>query len=138
MSIIDSAITRIRELVLLCTDINSAPAYPTEAVTTIPQALTWIGEGSVSADNATTVRLLYTLKCNIYFAATDLGRAFQQINTFIPEFSKRLAGDATLNASVSTIVYPALFSVGAQEHAGVPYEVVTFSIPIKIMETPTT
>jgi len=64
--------------------------------------------------------------------------AYTQINKLIPEYLQRLAGDPTLNGKVDTIVFPVSFTVSAAQWDKVVTQMVSFKIPLKFIETPTT
>ena len=95
-SIIDEAIAEIQDHIEgLSTNIKSAPAYPTEDAGVLPLGITHIASGTGSADNATDCRLLLNISADIHLDRTNLAMTYQQINSIIPEFLKRLAGDPT-------------------------------------------
>ena len=137
MSIIDTSITQLQVLALACTGIKSAPVYPTESGTVFPQVLAYISSGTGQADNATDVRLIFNVTVSAAFLVNNLRDTYAQINLFIPEYLKRLAGDPTLNSSVSTIVYPVQFSIVSSVFNNQPIEAVNFILPMKFKETPT-
>jgi len=68
----------------------------------------------------------------------SMNSAYTQLNNIIPDFLKRLGGDPTLNASVDTIVYPVAFTVGPAQWDRVVTQMVSFKVPVKFMESPTT
>ena len=138
MSKIDDAIARIQDIVLSSTDltIKAAPDWPTESLSMMPLAITHIGSGSGSQDNATTTRFVLNLKTDVYFDVHVLKLAYQSIDKFIPEFIKRLGGDPTLNGTVQNIVFPIEFVVEGSEFNTVPAILVSFNIPVKVLENP--
>jgi len=144
MSLIDDAIVKIQTLALETVynsssdTIRSAPSYPVESADVLPLAITYISDGSVSVDDITSARLLYTINTDFHVSRTHMKSAFSQLDIIIPDFCKRLAGDPTLSATVDTIVFPVSFTVAPAQWDAVVTQMVSFSIPIKILETPTT
>ena len=144
MSLIDDAILKIQTIALLCNynsssdTVRSAPSYPVEDATVLPLAITYIAEGSVQADDITSARLLYTINTDFHVRRDHMKSAYSQLDIIIPDFCKRLAGDPTLGGTVDTIVYPATFTVGPAQWDAIVTQMASFSIPIKILETPTT
>jgi hypothetical protein len=144
MSIIDDAIVKIQTHALAVAynssgskTIRSAPSLPVEDATVLPLAITYISEGSFQADDVTSARLLYTINTDIHVERSIMKSAYTQLDIIIPDFSKRLAGDPTLGGTVDTIVFPVTFTVGPAQWDRVVTQMVSFQIPIKILETPT-
>lgn len=140
MSIIDDAITRLQAIALECTatTIKEAPSYPPEDAAILPIAIAYIASGTGQADNATDARLLLTVNVDIHFSRISMRGAYTQLNAIIPEYLKRLAGDPTLNGSVDTIVFPVSFTVGPSEWDKLVTQSVSFTVPLKFLESPTT
>ena len=145
MSLVDDAIQRIQTLALLVAydsggtkTIRSAPSYPAEDASVLPLAITYIAEGECQADDITTARLLYTINTDFHVSRVSMKSAYTQLDIIIPDFSRRLAGDPTLNSTVDTIRFPVTFTVGPAQWDQVVTQMVSFSIPIKILSTPTT
>ena len=144
MSLIDDAIVKIQTIALSVeydsnsNTIRSAPSYPVESADVLPLAITYISSGSAQADDVTSARLLWTINTDIHFSRTHMKSAYSQINNVIPDFSRRIAGDPTLGGTVDTIVSPIEFSVSPAQWDQVVTQMVSFSIPIKILSTPTT
>lgn len=140
MSVIDDAIVKIQTHALAITaeEIRSAPSKPIESASVLPLAITYIAEGSAQADDITTCRLLYTINTDFHVRRDIMKAAYTQLDNIIPEFCQRLAGDPTLGGTVDTIVFPISFSVGPAQWDAVVTQMASFSIPIKIITTPTT
>jgi hypothetical protein len=140
MSVIDDAILRLQTLALAITseDVRAAPSYPTESAPVLPLAIAYIAEGTGQADDITTARLLLTINVDFHVRRDSMKSAYTQLNNIIPEYLKRLAGDPTLNGAVDTIVFPVSFSVTPAQWNTVVTQMVSFSIPLKFIETPTT
>lgn len=140
MSIIDDAIDRLQTLALSCTalKVRGAPSKPPEDAMVLPLAVAYIAEGSGSADDASTARLLLTVNVDFHFNRTSMKSAYTEINKLIPEYLQRLAGDPTLNSKVDTIIFPVTFSVSAAQWDRVTTQMVSFKIPLKFIESPTT
>ena len=149
MSIIDDAITRLRYHALATkydatNTFKVAPEYPPESGGLAkPFCITYINGGYMTQQDATTARIFANLACDFHFDITRFKTAYSQINTFIPDFLKRLAGDPQLNSSVSTISDNVTVEPPAQTTWGNVggTELVTLMVrvivPVKYMETPT-
>lgn len=138
-SIIDDAIAEIQDHIeALSTNIKSAPLYPTESADILPLGITHITGGTGSADNATDCRLLLNISADIHLDRTNLAMTYQQVNSIIPEFLKRLAGDPTLNGKVTNIIFPVNVTVQPAEWNTVTTQMIRFDIPLKFLEVPIT
>ena len=143
MSLIDDAIVKIQTIPLPCQynssgdTVRSAPSYPAESADVMPLAITYIAEGSAQADDVTTARLLYTINTDFHVSRISMKSAYSQLDTIIPDFCRRLAGDPTLTATVDTIVFPVTFTVGPAQCDAAVTQMASFQIPIKIISTPT-
>src|SRR5690606_23665300 len=91
--------------------VRGAPSYPTEDASVLPLAIAYIANGTGSADDASTARLLLTVNVDFHVNRMSMKSAYTQLNNIIPEYLRRLAGDPTLNAKVDTIVFPVSFTV---------------------------
>ena len=138
-SIIDEAIAEIQDMVEgLSVNVKAAPLYPVESADILPMGITHITGGTGSADNATDCRLLLNVSADIHFDRTNLGMTYQQINTLIPEFLKKLAGNPTLGGTVKNIIYPVNVTVQPADWGNVFTQMVRFDIPLKFLEAPST
>lgn len=139
-SIIDDAIGRLQYHALACTadTVRGAPSYPSEDVSVLPLSIAYISEGTMSQDNATNTRLLFTINVDIHVSRVSMKSAYQQLNNIVPDFLKRLGGDPTLNGKVDTINFPVSFNVGPAQWDRVTTQMVSFKVPVKFMEEPTT
>lgn len=140
MSIIDDAIGRLQYHALAITSetVRGAPSYPTEDASVLPLAIAYIANGTGSADDATTARLLLTVNVDFHVNRMSMKSAYTQLNNIIPEYLRRLAGDPTLNAKVDTIVFPVSFTVMPAQWDKVVTQMASFQVPLKFRETPTT
>ena len=140
MTAIDDAIARLQVHALACTDpkIKAAPNHPVEDAGMLPLAIAYISAGTAQADNATTVRMLLDLQVDGHFDRSIIRQTYMQIDKFIPDYIKLLAGDPTLNGKVSTINFPLEFTVGPAEFNELITQMVSFRIPVKVLTTPTT
>ena len=138
--IVDRAIDAIQNLALEIqpVDIKAAPSYPMESASILPLAITHITGGTGSADDATQARLLLDITCDIHLQRDNIAFAYQQTNRIIPDFLQRLAGDPTLDGTVQTIIFPVTVSVQPSDYNGIVTQMVSFNIPLKFLETPTT
>ena len=140
MSVIDDAITKLQAhaLALTDTEINGAPDKPIESASVLPLAIAHISEGTGQADDVTTARLLLTVSVDIHVSRAIMKSAYTQINNIIPEYLKRLAGDPTLGGTVDTINFPVSFAVSPAVWDAVTTQMISFKVPLKFLETPTT
>lgn len=140
MSIIDDAIGRLQYHALAITSetVRGAPSYPTEDASVLPLAIAYIANGTGSADDASTARLLLTVNVDFHVNRMSMKSAYTQLNNIIPEYLRRLAGDPTLNAKVDTIVFPVSFTVMPAQWDKVVTQMASFQVPLKFRETPIT
>jgi hypothetical protein len=140
MSIIDDAIARLQTIALACTatTIKAAPNYPVMDAAVLPLAVAHITAGTGQADDATSARLLLTVSVDVHFNRQSIKDAYTKIDKFIPEYLQRLAGDPTLNGKVDTIVFPVSFVVVPTQWDQVTTQMVSFQVPLKFIQTPTT
>lgn len=143
MSVIDTAIQRIQTIARATVfestkTIKNAPDYPVDDAAILPLVITHLSSGSVMEMNATDTKLMVNISTDVHFDRNILKLTYQKIDTFIPDFIQRLGGDPTLGGSVSTIVFPATFTVQPAEWDSVITQMVTFTIPVKFnLLTPT-
>lgn len=139
-SVVDSAINAIQNMALEIqpVDIKAAPDYPTESAAILPLAITHITSGTGSADDATQARLLLNVNCDIHLQRDNIAMTYRQVNGIIPDFLKRLAGNPTLDGTVQTINFPVAVMVQPADYNGIVTQMVSFTIPLKFLETPTT
>lgn len=134
MSEITTAIKNLQEIVLSSSDttIKAAPDYPVEDANVLPLSIAYISNGQSTADDDGSARMLLTLKVDVHFSRVSIVEAYKQINRFVPELLKRLAGDPTLGGSVDTIVYPITFEVLPMQYNAIITQAVSVSVPVKI------
>lgn len=137
---IDGAIQRLQTLALASTDvtIRAAPDYPVEGADWLPMSIAHLGIGALTEVEATFATHLLSVFVDVHFSIASLKAAYAQIDLFIPEYLKRLAGDPTLNDTVDTIVFPVTWQVLAMEWDQLVTAGVRITVPLKILETPTT
>ena len=142
MSIIDDAITSLQAHALACTTLNprikAAPAYPVMDAAVLPLSIAHISQGTGSMDDMTSTRFIFTIAIDVHFNRQSIKAAYTQIDAFIPEFFQRLGGDPTLGGKVDTIVFPVSFNVVPAQWDQVTTQMVSFQVPVKFRETPTT
>lgn len=148
MSAIDNAIARVQDIVQACTTVTfkSAPDYPVENIEPFPCSICYIEGGTFHLTNKTVHHNFPTLALELHFSRVNLKQAYQQINAIAIEFPRRLAGDPTLNSTITTIVStpdsPVAYEVRPffWTPQGVQPQVVTmmlkFTIPIKTLQAP--
>ena len=146
MSDIDDAISRLQAIALQCsipsagpssTALKAAPAYPIEDATALPMAIACLTSGTASPDNASTARILPTVRVDFHFSRVSLKNAYAQADAVAQEFSQRLCGDPTLNGTVSTIIFPVNFTVSPAQWDKITTQMLSFTIPLKLLKTPT-
>jgi hypothetical protein len=136
MSIVDNAIQRIQTIAKATAIdatrfIGNAPNYPTDDSSILPMVITHVSGGAITEMNATDTKFTLNISSDIHFSRLILRDTYQQIDTFIPDFIQRLGGDPTLGGTVSTIVYPATFTVMPADWDSVITQMVSFTIPVK-------
>lgn len=138
MSVVDSAIARLQDLVQACTavTVRLAPDYPISDASMLPLSIAHLVEGSGQADTADQTRLLLTANVDVHFARQSLKDAYQKIDAIAVEYLQRLAGDPTLNGTVDTIVFPVTFTVSPAQWDNVQTQMITFVIQFKELTTP--
>lgn len=136
MSVVDDAIARIQDLALACTTvtIKAAPDLPVDDATVLPLVITHLmgGSGTIVGGVA---QLALNICADFYFTRTSIKDAYSKIDSIVPEFLQRLAGDPTLNSKVTTVIYPVTVSPPqAVDFNAVSTLMVRFTIPCKFME----
>ena len=133
-----TAIQRIQALALASSsDLKLAPDTPITNAAALPISLAHLGSGQSNAANSTTNVFIPNITVSFYFNPSSLQKAFTQIDTIIPAFANRLAGDPNLNGTVDTVVFPITWTdPAAAELGGIDCLLVEFTIPIKTLETP--
>ena len=119
--------------------VNYAPSYPPEDGTApTPFTVTHIMRGTVEAQDASFVKHLMTIGVDFHIGIDYLKETYKQIDTIVPDFTKRLAGDPNLNGNVDTIVFPVRYEVTPSDWNGILTVLLRFEVDIKVMETPIT
>jgi hypothetical protein len=143
MSIIDTTIQRI-QTIAKATAIDAthfivnAPDFPPEDAGILPESIAYIPDGNATAVNATDIKFIANINCDIHFDRAVMRVTYQRIDTFLLDFVQRLGGDPTLASSVSTIVYPVTFTIAPAEWNTIVTQCVSFIIPVKFkLLTPT-
>lgn len=138
MSVVDSAIARLQDLVQACTavTVRLAPDYPISDASMLPLSIAHLVEGSGQADTADQTRLLLTANVDVHFSRQSLKDAYQKIDAIAVEYLQRLAGDPTLNGTVDTIVFPVTFTVSPAQWDNVQTQMITFVVQFKELTTP--
>ena len=136
MSIIDTTVQRIQTIAKATAfdgtkTVKNAPDYPTDDASILPLAITHLSGGSITQVNATDTKLIVNIMTEVHFDRNVLRLTYQKIDTFVPDFIKRLGGDPTLSSSASTIIYPVTFTVGPAEWDSIITQMVAFTIPVK-------
>jgi len=136
---LDGAIQRLQALALSSTDvtIKAAPSYPVEDAAMLPLSIAHIGSGEFTAEDASSTRHISNIFVDVHFSLNNLKAAYTQIDLFIQEYLKRLAGDPTLNSTIDTIVFPVYYNVLAMEWDMLTTVGVRITVPVKLREDPT-
>ena len=135
---LNGAIQRIQALALSTTDVtvNKADSYPTEDAGMMPMVVTYLQGGRVVTEASGIVRLLYDVHADAYFNITSLADAYTLANLFVPEFSRRLAGDPTLNGTCNSIDFETLTVLRVPEEYNMTGALLyRFVIPLKFRLT---
>lgn len=138
MSAIDDAIARVQDIALQITGVKMAPDYPVDNATNLPLVITHVTAADVMAEDASWCRELYTINTDIHLPRIQLKETYRLVNSILPDLAKRLAGDPTLNGTVSTIVFPVTASVSPAEWDKVITQMVRFEYQIKVQSAPST
>jgi len=136
---IDNAIARLQSLALQCSSvtIKAAPTYPVEDAGVLPLAIAHLSSGNVNPSDATMARIFPTINVDFHFSRVSLRQAYAQIDAIVQEYSKRLCGDPTLNGNVASIVFPVQFNITPAKWDSVFTQMLSFTIPLKILDAPT-
>jgi hypothetical protein len=143
MSIIDTAVQRLQVIAKATAfdaahNIGFTPSYPVDDAGVLPMVITHVSGGAITEMNATDTKLTLSISSDVHFNRSNIKIAYQQIDTFIPDFIQRLGGDPTLGGSVSTIIFPVPFVVVTAEWGSIQTQMVQFTIPVKFnLLTPT-
>ena len=136
---VDDAIARLQALALQCTSviIKAAPSYPVEDTSVLPLSIAHLSNGEITVGEASTIGFIPTVvMVDFHFSRTSIKQAYQQCNLIFYEYSKRLAGDPTLNGKVDTIIFPVSWRVQPSQWDKVTTQLLRFSIPVKILDIP--
>jgi hypothetical protein len=139
---VDNAIARVQDIALAMTTITikSAPDYPIENVDPLPMVSTYLAGGQFRLTNATIHHNFPALRVEFHVSRVNLRQAYQQINAIALEFPKRLAGDPTLNGTITTVLAtedsPIAYEVRPFEWGQVTTQMIAFTIPIKTLQAP--
>lgn len=139
---IDNAVARLQDLSQACTSvtIKSAPDYPVENAEPAPFSIAHLASATGIVQSAGMLKFLPVVNVDFYFSRINLKQAYQQLNSVALEFTQRLAGDPTLNGTISTIDAGeeqgiTCEDLGGMEWGSVTFHVLRFSIPLKINTT---
>lgn len=141
---IDNAIARVQDIVGEITGIEfkSAPDYPIENADPFPMSIAYVGGGQFYATNATVHHNFPALVVEFHFSRVNLKQTYQQINSVILEFPRRIVADPTLAGNVTTVVMtqdqPIQYSVRPFQFGKVMSQMLMYTIPIKTLQTPLT
>jgi hypothetical protein len=138
MSAIDDAVARIQDIALQMTGIKAAPDYPVDDATNLPLVITHCTGATVTAEDATWCKQLYSINTDIHLPRIHLKRTYELVNTYLPDFAKRLAGDPTLNGKVATIVFPVTVTVSPADWDKVITQMISFQMQVKVVGAPST
>jgi len=139
---IDNAIARVQELALSMTSvtIKSAPEYAIENADPLPFWVAWVSSGYFYNVNPTQLLNFPSIDVEFHFSRVNLKQTYQQINSVIYEFVKVISGDPTLNGTVETIVFgrdnPLMYTVRPFEWNKITTQMLLFTVPVKIKQTP--
>ena len=142
-NVIDNAVARVQAIgaAMEAVSIKSAADYPTEAANPFPMMVTFVSSGTATLGNATTLYVYPSLRVEFHFSPVDLKQTQKDINAVIIEFMQRVAGDPTLAGLISTVQAgedsPVIFNQSPAEYNKLKSQMLVFTLPFKIMLTPT-
>jgi hypothetical protein len=158
MSSIDTAIARIQDIALALSTLTDAAGnaitlsnaadYPVENVPPFPACISYLGGGDFQLTNATIHHNFPIINVEFHVSRVNIKQAYMQVNAIAIEFPQRLAGDPTLNGTVTTIVggaesriqytvRPFTWREQTQTQAPILSQMILFTVPIKLLKTPT-
>lgn len=155
MSSIDDAVARIQDIALALSTLTdvagnsitlaNAADYPVENVPPFPCSIAYNSGGRFRLTNASLHHNFPTISVEFHFSRVNLKQAEKQKNQVAIEFPQRLAGDPTLNGTVTTIVGGADSDIEYTTNQFFPWGqppqlysvMLKFDIPIKLLKTPT-
>jgi len=111
---------------------KSAPDKVTEQAGIFPFAVAYLARFTISVDDATSSRDIYTIFAELHIGRTNLGEAVSRGYTVLEALRPLLQGDPTLNSQVNTIVFPITGSFGRMEWNGVETVGFRLEIPVKV------
>jgi len=139
-----NAVARVQDIVQTFTTVTfkSYPDFPVENADPFPMSIAYMSGGTFIASNASTTHLFPIIRVEFHFSRVNLKKVYQDIYNVAIEFSRRLAGDPTLNGTVTTIVstddQPLQFTARPFDWGTVVSEALIFEIPIKLLKAPIT
>lgn len=143
---IDNAIARLQDIAIQCTipnagpsstTLKAAPDYPIEDASALPISIAHLDSGDTNVDNASTARILPMIAVDFHFSRISMKNAYTQIDAVAQEFSQRLAGDPTLNGTISTIIFPVHWRVVPSQWDKITTQALIFNILVKLLANPT-
>lgn len=139
MSAIDNAISRLQDIALASSDltIKAAPDKPVASATALPLAIAHLtgGEADTIADWS---EIRANISVDFHFSRTSMKQAYTLIDACAAEFLRRLAGDPSLNSTVNNIIFPVTFEVVPTQWDSIETQMLSFTIPVKIITTKVT
>jgi hypothetical protein len=131
--------------------IKAAPVTPPESGgLSQPCAIAYFNGGYINMIDSTALKFFASFAVDFHFNMDRLKTAYEQMDTVIPDFAKRITGDPWLLGSGSTkivdtikvdeitIDQPTSFDWGGTGNTRLITLMVRFNIPVKYIETPTT
>jgi len=156
---IGTAIARIQAIALALnsvTDIGGnavsiafAPTYPVENEPQLPASIALLMGGTFNGANKSMMFNYPLINVEFHLSRVNLKQTYMQTDQVAYEFPRRLAGDPTLNSSVTTIVYtgdqqinynarPFVWREKTATSPALITQCVTFEVMLKILVTPLT
>lgn len=144
MSEITNAIARLQDISQALTGISikAAPDQPTEAAPPFPCSLAHLATGEFWAEGP-MVHDAPVVQVDFMFNRTNMKQAYIDADTVAIEYSSRLVGDPTLNSKVTSIrldrdIHPNYEVFEDVTWGAVHLFMLRFSVPLKILDAPTT
>jgi hypothetical protein len=137
---IDSAITRLQSLALQTSiTVRSAPAKPVSDASVLPMSIAHLRSGEMRGGDTTMNVQMHTVGVDFHVSRISLRQAYTELDAIVPEYMNLLAGDPTLQGAVDTIdLANVTYSIQPAQWDTITTLAAFFSVPIKIMGTPST
>lgn len=131
---VQAAITNLNQLVAGLSGLVRVYSDPPESISEFPAALTYIGQGEMTATAAGGYSL-HTLIVEIYHARQVLAQAVNEAKVWPDRLYAALKADETLGGAVSHVVWPIRYQALPLPYNDLIHFGVRFTIQVKVNET---